>query len=93
MDTPISTPTQASWKGLLALSKELLPWLMVILNFVYGFGVKQSTTDNQLRQQTEDHTQLQEVRTQLADLNQKQSGVAAKLDLLIAAEFRGRDAK
>jgi len=41
---PSETPT-SSWRGALSLSKDILPWAMLIANLLYGFAIKQSTSD------------------------------------------------
>lgn len=81
--------THSAWKAALDSSKAWLPWLMVAAQLIYGYGVKVSTSDRVQQQQIEDHLALQDMRKSLEDLSQKQSGLSAKIDLIVAQIFRG----
>lgn len=82
-------PLEASrWRSVLSISKDLLPWLILIVNFVYGFGVKVSTSDRSQQQAQEDHIAIQEMRNQLSDLGKQEAVLATKVDLLISGTFK-----
>ena len=46
--------------------KEFIPWVMVILQFIYNYGIKQSTSDRMQATQQEDHAAITELRSELS---------------------------
>ena len=81
-------PATSSWRSLLASSRDFLPWLVLIANLIYSFGLKQSTNDRTQQQSQEDHIAIQEMRSQLSDLGKQEAVLATKVDLLISGTFK-----
>lgn len=78
------------FKSARSIGKDILPWLMAAGQLIYGYGVKQSTTDRVQEQVQENKLAIQDVRTQLAQIAKTQEGYNAKVDLLLTGFFKER---
>ena len=83
-----TAPMTSSWRSLLASSRDFLPWLILIANLIYSFGLKQSTNDRTQQTAQEDHIAIQEMRSQLSNLGKQEAVLATKVDLLISGAFK-----
>jgi predicted nucleic acid-binding Zn-ribbon protein len=85
------------FKSARSIGKDLLPWVMAAGQLIYGYGVKQSTTDR-VQEKVEENklaiqdvrTQLTDVRTQLSQVAKTQEGYNAKVEVLLTGFFKER---
>jgi hypothetical protein len=92
-DSPQPSLDPSLLRGVFSVAKDLLPYLMMLYSMIFGFGVKQSTSDRNQELLTQDHVQLQELRGELATIKEQQARTDSKLDVLLKLSFRGADAK
>lgn len=82
------------WRSTLSIAKDILPWVMLVSQLLYAFGVRESTSDRTQQQSQEDHIAIQEMRSQLSDLKQQQAVVSTKVDILLSGTAKeARDAR
>lgn len=75
-------PAEASKRSFVR-AKALLPLLPLAFSGLSWMFVKYTTSDRMQQQQSDDHIALTQMREQLAQLKNEQSGLSAKIDVLL----------
>jgi hypothetical protein len=78
------------FKSARSIGKDILPWVMAAGQLIYGYGVKQSTTDRVQEKVEENKLAIADIRTQLAQVTKTQEGYNAKVEVLLTGFFKER---
>ena len=89
-DSAFSISAAGGWGKLISIAKDLLPWIVLVVQMIYSFGVKSSTSDRTQQQQMEDHIAVGEVREKLSTLTAQQATFAGKLDMLVSISLKDK---